>query len=533
MMSQKMKVLLYIFIYTISSLVNAQGIIIYKDGQTKGFYPINGVDSIVFSQDTPLNTDGSPLLDSGAGPMLTKVLQLVSSGASNVDMTNAGLLSNLLTYVETPDQVEIKGVLDQNSSKTPCISIIDDDPLDGQIPSSMGGSNVTDRGGYFSLLASIALSLEAKYNQDIKIGLACEGHRVGLTKYNNSNDDYSVLNENGNAVKKLNKKLGWEILCHSMTAQLPARTYGVESLDSELANQILAEGTFVSKYSFQNTIVLDKSTGKWYEVNKEKTAWFERTPTKKYAQLYYKVYGTNDYHINRNFDFDYSWGEWFKRAKQLGLPFVRGIVFNGNTTSPFTIANSRRHAEFAVRTHMSTSNSSPIPAAVGRYTIKGSDSNNALVESHRTRMMNAVDYCLKNNTWLVLMSHAYEEALYNGYRAGIDYPQKEENYPTEWYIPLNREEILTMDENNYWVSPPARLGISSWAEWYPAPGTQLSAFYDVLEYAIGKGIKIVLPSEGWNLHGNKLQLGVDMNGTTSSYSFVDEFTDEEQSYVAV
>lgn len=56
-----------------------------------------------------------------------------------------------------------------------------------------------------------------------------------------------------------------------MTAQLPSKTFGVESLNTELADQILREGTYVSKFNFQNTIVLDKSTGKCYEVNSDKS----------------------------------------------------------------------------------------------------------------------------------------------------------------------------------------------------------------------------------------------------------------------
>ena len=529
----KKLLLLTMMLATFWHLSYSQSVVVYKDGNVKGVLPFNNIDSIVFTKDIPTVDDDMVVLDPWSGDMLAKVLQLVASGANNVDMTNGGKLNDLLSGVETANPVIING--NSQNILSPCITIIDDDTVDDQIPSSRGLSTVTGDGiGYFSVLLPFVLSLQTKHHVDVKIGLAAEGHRIGLTPMGRSTDNYE-LNENGLLLKKLNEKMGWEILNHSMTAQLPTKTFGVESLNSELANQILREGSFVSKYNFQNTIVLDKSTGKWYEVNMDKTSWVERVPAKKYAMLYYRDYGTNDYHINRDFDFDYSWGEWFRRADELGLPVVKGIVFNGSSTSPFTISNSRKYADFCIRTHMNVSNKVPIPAAVARYTVIGSSANNVEVESYRTKMMSAVDYCLKNKTWLVFMSHSHEASLYNGYKAAYTYSSNinPSDYPKEWVIPLKREEILTMDENNYWATPPSRLGISSWAEWYPAPGTQLATFYDVLEYAIGKGIRIVLPTEGWRLHGNKLQLGVDMNGTSSPYNIVDEYTNEEQSYITV
>lgn len=512
---------------------DCQSVVVYKEGVVKGILPFHNVDSIVFTKNEPSVDEGILVLDPWSGNMLAKVLQQVASGASSIDLTNAGMLSQLLADVETDESIVISGT--GSTRITPCITIIDDDTIDDQIPSSRGLKSVTGDGiGYFSVLLPFMLSLQAKHHVDAKIGLAAEGHRIGFTPMNSSNDNYA-LNENGEMLKKLNQRLGWEILNHSMTAQLPSKTFSVETIDSELADQILREGTFVSKYNFQNTIVLDKSTGRWYEVNKDKTAWVERVPTQKYAMQYFRDYGTNNYHINRDFDFDYSWGEWFRRADILGFPYVKAIVYNGSSTSPFTIANSRKYAEYGIRTHINVSNKVPIAAAVARYTVIGSSASNVKVDSYLAKMKSAVDYCLKNKTWLVFMSHSHDSPLYNGYKSAYTYPAEidKDAYPNEWVVPLKREEILSMDENNYWEIPPSRLGIASWAEWYPAPGTQLASFYEVLEYAIGKGIKIVLPSEGWKSHGNQLQLGVDMNGTTAPYNIVDDYTDEEQSYITV
>lgn len=464
---------------------------------------------------------------------LINALPVIASGLNNVEISNDQRIINLLTSVNSTKVIDIKGVNIKNKLK-PIMSIVDDDTVDGQIPSSMGKSVPNNTGGYFSVLLPIILSLNDKYDINAKVGLACEGHRVGLTSFYQPNDDYSQLNENGNLLKLLSNKIGWDILNHSMSAQLPVNTYGVDSINSALAGQILAEGSYVSPLNFYNTIVLDKSTGKWYEVNSTKTAWVERVPTKKYAMQYYRDYGTNNYHINRDFDFDYSWGEWFKRAKELGLPYKSCIVYSGSSTSPFTIGASRKYAEYGVRTTLDMTNVPPIPAAVARYSIIHSSENNAEVPSYLAKMKSLVDECYSKHSWLVWMSHANNNSLQNRYNTGVDYGlKKDNNYSSEWEIPLNASEITTMDENNYWVNPPARLGISRWKDWHPAPGTQIGAFYEVLEYAINKGIDIVTPTEGWSTHGNLMQIGVDMMDTHAIYNIVDAYTDAEQSFLTV
>lgn len=464
---------------------------------------------------------------------LINALPVIASGLNNVEISNDQRIINLLTSVNSTKVIDIKGVNIKNKLK-PIMSIVDDDTVDGQIPSSMGKSVPDNTGGYFSVLLPIILSLNDKYDINAKVGIACEGHRVGLTSFYQPNDDYSQLNENGNLLKLLSNKIGWDILNHGMSAQLPVNTYGVDSINSALAGQILAEGSYVSPLNFYNTIVLDKSTGKWYEVNSTKTAWVERVPTKKYAMQYYRDYGTNNYHINRDFDFDYSWGEWFKRAKELGLPYKSCIVYNGSSASPFTIGASRKYAEYGVRTTLDMTNVPPIPAAVARYSIIHSSENNAEVPSYLAKMKSLVDECYSKHSWLVWMSHANNNSLQNRYNTGVDYGlKKDNNYSSEWEIPLNASEITTMDENNYWVNPPARLGISRWKDWHPAPGTQIGAFYEVLEYAINKGIDIVTPTEGWSTHGNLMQIGVDMMDTHAIYNIVDAYTDAEQSFLTV
>ena len=91
----------------------------------------------------------------------------------------------------------------------------------------------------------------------------------------------------------------------------------------------------------------------------------------------------------------------------------------------------------------------------------------------KTRFIAYVDSCIADNGWMPLMVHFYEERYYNGYREGLVYENMDSEYEEggskyEWIHPLTESEILSMDANNYWTNPPARLNISSWSEWIPA-----------------------------------------------------------------
>lgn len=382
------------------------------------------------------------------------------------------------------------------------------------------------------MLVPVLLSLGDKYGKTLVCGIAAEGHRIGFTTYRTPNDDYLELNENGKLLNVLTER-GFEILNHSMTAQCPVKTYGVNSVNSEEANRILAEGYHCGHaLDFRNTIILDKSTGKWYEVNKKKNAWVERVPTKKYALPFYMDYETNEWHLNREFDFDYSWGEWVRRANKLGLKHTDLIVHNGNTTHPFTIAAARLYAIASFST-FGTYNLPPTRAALQRLNAV-TGSTNAKDNNYANTLKKAVNKCLSKKSWLVFMTHTNAEGFNNAYKEGLNYPNKDDSYNKEWICPLVRSEILTMDENDYWTNPPARLGITRWREFVPAEGTQLKVFYDILDYALAKGIPIVSPSKGWSIYGNIIQLGVDSNGQTYSYPISDnELNDEEKSYFTI
>ena len=141
---------------------------------------------------------------------------LLANDADNIQLSNDKEMLSTIFSIVTNTPVEIPG---NSINLKPCISLIDDDTIDNQIPSSLGGSSPTAKtGGYFSVLLPMTLSLKSKHNKPVPVGLACEGHRVGLTSFKEFNDDYNkTLNINGQAVKWIAENMGWDILNHSMT----------------------------------------------------------------------------------------------------------------------------------------------------------------------------------------------------------------------------------------------------------------------------------------------------------------------------
>ena len=498
-----------------------------------------------------LNGDGNT---NSIDSLLCYIYGLYAIGIDNIEMSNNPKMLTILSDFFTENKMTFNGYSGFLANLKPVISIIDDDTVDNQIPDSHGATKPTsNKGGYFSVLLPLTLSLSAKHHCEIPIGLACEGHRVGLTTFKKPNDNYSALNTNGKAVKWLHNNMGWNVFNHSMTAQLPQRSYYVDGITSELADTILANSYYVSSLSFSNTCVIDRLTGKWYEPNSSKTVWIERTPTKKYAQIFYQDFETGVWYFNRDFDFEYSWGKWFKRAEELGLPNEKLIVHNGGTTSVYTISASRKYAYASVRT-TGTYNNPPLAASINR--IDGDPSNYG-AQGYNTwndKWVNAMESVLQKDnddrSWVVLMTHTNDQEYFrNYYLDGRTYPAseagqpelrgKDNNYPSDWIVPLEYEEILDIigvNEHNYINNPPSRLNISSWAEWHPAPGTHLAALYYILDKALDMGIPIIAPYERWKSHGNILNIGVDKRNQTYSYKSSEQstpYTDEEKSYLTI
>ena len=449
----------------------------------------------------------------------------------------------------------------------PCISIHDDDTIDNQIPVSQGRADVAptvyyaDKGGYFSLLYPLIKSINEKYKNTIRgkavCGLASEGQRIGLTQLGMS-DEYTTLNVNGQHVNELVEKAGWEVMCHSMTARYMAENYLVNGeynpitgdINDTLARGILSYGIWGgTQYSWKTTTVYNQYDGKNYVIRQDKSGW-DLLP-QKLVKPFCKIiedasvlegitttdgYGrikNNPLIINPSYTDEYQVGEWYKRAEELHLKYIHSTAVGWGSSG--CVYNTRQRMKYADCLTMVGSGSSvpaklynciPMNSGIQRcgYTpsaarngVSDPDSKyNVYTEVEWTRIKNEIDKCFTDKGWIVLASHANDPRNYNGYYDDFDYPTqrtgdrlnyRDDNYPEEWRVPLKYADINSMDANNYWEIPPARLNIQSWAEWYPCPGTTMAMLYDALVYAIEKGFEFISTEEGMKRYGNILTVG--------------------------
>ena len=480
----------------------------HKDGRVFAI-SVNQIDSITHI-DEHLDESYYNLTDSIIYPpyanAMMEVLLQATAGVPNTTLCSAENFAALFTHNA---KYERAGEIWTHQG---IFTLIDDDVIDEFIPSSYPGQSIsgTDKkvGGYFSLLYPFLKSLEVKYNVKLTCGLSVEGQRVGLTQYWAASDECAI-SENGRLVQQITNHNKWDCLCHSMTARvspMAGNIFLVDSLNSVEAKDILANGRWEGKYSFYTAGVYDLQTKTNYFISQDRTKWIE-TP-RKYIQPYYFNKKTNKWIFNETYPVDYQVGEWKARATQLGFTFPDIMVHWGSTASAQMIRETRKYFSHSVDPGMDNGvNNVPLSATIHRINAITTGNYNAYNATYYKTLKSSVDNALATHGWLVLMSHFNTLYYYNGYLDGVTYTDKDDNYNTEWINPLITEEILSMNENDYWENPPTRLGIANWGEWYPARGTQLWALYNIFAYAIERGLQNVSPSEGIKIMGNKVNIG--------------------------
>lgn len=505
------KFLLYIFVCLLyASQLAAEGyttIIQHKDGR-KIAIATDKIDFITHIASEP-NASYYNLTDSIVYPpqmtAMMGILLQAEAGLPNSALCNE---KNKETLFSCDARFERPG---ESWTHTGMFSLIDDDVIDDFIPSSHSGYAISKDqkvGGYFSLLFPFIRSLEIRYGISLSCGLAMEGQRIGLTAYASPSDSFAI-NENGKLIQQLVSNTRWECLCHSMTARISPDDswYIVDSLNSEEATEILKNGKWNGPYSFYTAGVYDRKTKRNYTITRDRAAWTE-TPN-KYIQPYCFDPKTNQWIYNPTYPVDYQIGEWKRRATQCGFIYPDIMVHWGNTTAAPMINDSRTFFSHSVDPSGLGDgvNNVPLSATIHRINaVTGND--NVYNAAHWNKMKDAVDRTLTTHGWFVIMSHFNTRNFYNGYLEGLSYPEQETGYNPEWVNPLVTEEIRSMDENNYWENPPVRLGIANWGEWQPARGTQLWGLYRIFEYAIEQQLQNVSPSEGMQIMGNKVNIGI-------------------------
>ena len=416
----------------------------------------------------------------------------------------------------------------------PFISFHDDDAIDGQIPvsSSYGATtktrvSKTSKGtGFASFLYVFMKSITERHRTDIKgklvFGLAAEGQRIGLLdKLYSDNDTFDGhLNFGGEMARKLHTRCGWDIMCHTMTARYIANSYSVSSLNDPLVAQIITAATKNVQNSWRNSYIHCEDTNLDYEYRIDGSNHGEwHLVSDHYLRPYLarSLDANAPLFFNPRYSTYYQFGEWKKRAQIAGLPFIDAVVYPGSSPCREHIIESMEYFETPILGQQERINEQPLnQTCIRRFHYHPSD-NNAWNDKKYNALIKKVDECVANKSWLILTSHAYDAPNRNYYVSGVDYgDRRDDNYPSEWIVPLRQEELESIDENNYWEVPPARLGISSWEEWYPCPGTTYDMLLNVIEYAIDKGVEFGSTEEGISRFGNKLMLGLKYPEKTSA-----------------
>lgn len=371
-------------------------------------------------------------------------------------------------------------------------SVIDDDSLDGQIPSSSPDPHTY---GYYSLLYPLLESLGLKGN------LAVEGRRTGIS----SNPPY--LNDNGKTLVRLQDEKGWDLLCHSMVC-LGERmdNWLVDSLNTPLALKIFEEGPNYGVNS-RTVSVYDMQTHKQYWPNAQNVEW-EETP-QRYIKPYVADYSTHkDLFYNPEYDIDWHWGEWKRRAEELGINPV-GFVTHNSTSSHALVPEIMKVFPYglsdvaSININYTPMLSSGVRSGLEGQSLAGYDGNskdNTFNQTHYKKFCAQIDEALEKGGWIVFNLHTYRDCWKNSLPGKL--VSEGGNYPDEWVIPMK-----DMDSANDPLSPPSQLGISEWSEWYPCPGTRLEMMWKVLKYAKERGLRNVTCGEGFRIMGNKSSFG--------------------------
>ena len=223
------------------------------------------------------------------------------------------------------------------------------------------------------------------------------------------------------------------------------------------------------------------------------------------------------------------------------MPHTRCTVGWGTSHSSWHVLEDQRYIETVICNKSNQTNKVPFFVNPTRNTTFVTPSANGITEHtddynvynryDYERIKGYIDDCLEQNSWCILASHAYELMYKNTYSSyftdlyGAESAYcgplcyKDENYSSEWIVPLTHDELMDMigdNVNDYWNNPPARLNISSWAEWYPCPGTTLAMFYDLMEYAISKGVRFCKTQDVLDTFGNILGIGYDVATISST-----------------
>ena len=420
-----------------------------------------------------------------------------------------------VTFVQQNSTLDIDAFsvpAQKDAGLRPVFSLHEDDTIDKLVGSASASWMI---GGYATVFFPLVECL------GLKASLSMEGQRVGFT------NKTPTLNYNGQIVKHLQDHHGWEIMAHSMTARYTKNNYAVSDINSLLAQEILRNAKYNGVSSMETTCVVDTLRGVNYMVNSTLTGWQECPMM--YIRPYVMDYATNRViAYNKTFPVDYQWGRLLELAKIFGLNISSGVM----------VAQTGSHVLYPLiqpyipnlfdQCTYSYCNQPPLPSFVNRKTLEatGSEQNpdNRYDAATLTRWKALIDEACAKNAWLVFFMHSYRPCWLN--KNDEELVSNGGTYPDEWVHPILPEDDIMKSLD----VPPARLGITSWKQWHPCPGTRLYMLYELLQYAQSKGMQHVTSQQGFEMFGNVFsegyyvkngQAGEDIKkieGTQDSYS---------------
>lgn len=374
----------------------------------------------------------------------------------------------------------------------PILTIHDDDGIDGFIPSSYPSEGLTT--GYFSLLFPCLESL------GLRGCVSLEGRRAGFIN--------GQINDNFRILRRLQNEAGWEIQSHSMEC-LGERlnNWVVDDLNSQLAYEILRNGENKGTHNSATESVYSLSDGKQYLPLTDRSEWIEADSI--HIRPYVGDYETREAILyNPYFSVDYHWGEWFRLARENDIKGESWVAHNTSSShANVPLINKVCPNGFADMSE-SVINYPPLLSTACRMMLegqtirgyKGDDGDNKYNEKHYIYYKQKIDEAISSGGWLVMGLHAYRKCWQNSRPGALI--SEGGSYPDEWVSPMDGINPLTDP-----LTPPVRLGIKSWTEWYPCPGTRLRMIWDLMAYARDKGMINVTSSEGFKLIGNEVAIG--------------------------
>ena len=242
---------------------------------------------------------------------------------------------------------------------------------------------------------------------------------------------------------------------------------------------------------------------------------------------------------------------WIDRCKEAGLPITRTLVGWGQSHCEWHILEDQRYIDTVIASSSDQNNKIPFmvsptrtrmivtPSANGITDESLQDRYNVYNKYDYNRLKSCIDDCVENKTWGIWRGHIYEQQYRNVYDSSFLYGEdssecgpmcrKDDNYPDEWILPLNHDNLIDMINNEnspYWTTPPMHKRnedgtlsdepMESWTDWYPRPGTTLAMIYDLLEYAIDQGVTFMKTQDVLDTFGNLLAFGIQMAHETAA-----------------